>query len=113
MKLLVADWACSFGIVFGVLCLMYAAYCVTDNWLNYRRDKADYKARKEAHAKQTHKLLLEHNQKLQDLLEHARSRECELTEERNILAKRNKFLATELKYDEMSRKKTVVWKRID
>jgi hypothetical protein len=114
MKFLgVADWACSAGIVFGVLCLMYATYCIVDNLIYRANCKSDHKKRLAAHASQTNKILLAHNQKLQDLLEHARSRECELTEERDRLATRAKFLATELKYDDMSRKQTVVWKRTD
>lgn len=108
MKFLaVVDWFSRFGFVFGTLCLVYAAYCITDNCLRNRRAEALYKVQ----LANENKRLRARVQQDHGLIEWARSRELELTEERNILRKRNVFMAKELRLEDMQSKRTCVWKR--
>lgn len=107
MKFLaVVDWFSSFGFVFGTLCLTYAAYCITDNWLVNRRAKALYQIQLANENKRLRARVTQDS----GLLEWARSRELELTEERDRLRNRNALFARIVTEDEIENKKTWVWK---
>lgn len=110
MKLFVADWLFVSGICFGSFCLLYSLYCVVDNIL-YSRRAAKLKMRElQDYIAKASKA----NEKLNHLLDHARARELELTEERNRLRDRSALLARAIHEDDIcsEAKKTQVIGRL-
>lgn len=110
MKFLdLADWLFMSANVFGALCLLYAAYCLLSNWL-YARRYAAYRLRElQNYIGRASK----ENQQMSHLLEHARARELELTEERNRLRDRAALFAKIIKDDDIcsDNKLTRLWKK--